>query len=112
MFANYAGGMLINTEGVVLGMVTSNVGHTPPPLTGEDEAAAKVLVDNIPQRILSLQLRCLRGSVLQLQAHSAILFVAAKGQGEGDRGGDFPMTYSCIDVSCRSCKPHTERSHV
>eukprot|EP01052_Picozoa_sp_SAG31_P024249 SAG31_NODE_2050_length_6560_cov_2.712119_2_plen_93_part_00 len=32
---------MINKDGVVLGMVTSNVRHTPPPLTGEDEAAAK-----------------------------------------------------------------------
>eukprot|EP01051_Picozoa_sp_SAG22_P006482 SAG22_NODE_425_length_10628_cov_3.420458_4_plen_380_part_00 len=36
-----SGGMLIDTNGIVLGMVTSNVRHTPPPMTGEDEAAAK-----------------------------------------------------------------------
>ena len=36
-----SGGMLLNSEGVVLGMVTSNVRHTPPPSSDDDMATRK-----------------------------------------------------------------------
>jgi hypothetical protein len=36
-----SGGMLLNGEGVVLGMVTSNVRHTPPPSSDDDMATRK-----------------------------------------------------------------------
>ena len=36
-----SGGMLLNADGVVLGMVTSNVRHTPPPSSDDDMATRK-----------------------------------------------------------------------
>eukprot|EP01049_Picozoa_sp_SAG25_P001415 SAG25_NODE_62_length_17948_cov_8.453975_8_plen_459_part_00 len=36
-----SGGMLLNPEGTVLGMVTSNVRHTPPPSSADDMATRK-----------------------------------------------------------------------
>lgn len=36
-----SGGMLLNAQGIVLGMVTSNVRHTPPPSSDDDAATRK-----------------------------------------------------------------------
>ena len=36
-----SGGMMLNADGVVLGMVTSNVRHTPPPNSDDDAATKK-----------------------------------------------------------------------